>query len=162
MSTKAGFWVTTYRSISDAAKLQAYAAIALPAITAGGGKFLVRGMPAVVYEAGVAERTVVIQFPSVAQAIATHDSTEYKKALDALEGGCVREIVRGGFVCLARPLHPPSPFSPTALPPHAAHLRGHRVACTLAHCRTFFFNKQGSYYPLPLAPLTPARSPAAR
>ena len=136
MSTKAGFWVTTYRSISDAAKLQAYAAIALPAITAGGGKFIVRGMPTIVYEAGVAERTVVIQFPSVAQAIATHDSTEYKKALDALEGGCVREIVRELQHPLAAssPLDPsPHPSPPTAHPPCSAFARAQSRACPLGY-----------------------------
>ena len=87
-----GYWVTTYRSITDAAKLAAYAALGGPAIIAGGGKFIVRGMPTVAYEAGMMERTVVIKFDSVAQAIATHDSPAYKEALAALEGGCVREI----------------------------------------------------------------------
>lgn len=79
-------------AITDASKLAAYAAIGGPAIIAGGGKFIVRGMPTAVYEAGLMERTVVIEFPSVAQAIATHDSEEYGRALAALEGGCVREI----------------------------------------------------------------------
>ena len=41
-------------------KLAAYAQLAGPAITAGGGKFLVRGTPAKTYEAGLNQRTVVV------------------------------------------------------------------------------------------------------
>ena len=92
MATPKGYWVTLYKAITDPAKLSAYAALGGPAIIAGGGRFIVRGMPTKVYEAGLHERTVIIEFPSVAQAIATHDSPAYKAALDALEGGCVREI----------------------------------------------------------------------
>ena len=51
-----------------------------------------RGTPAKVYEAGIAARTVVIQFASVAEAIATHDSPAYAAALAALGDGAEREI----------------------------------------------------------------------
>lgn len=86
------FWISTYRSVSDADKLAAYAKLAGPAIQAGGGRFLARGVPSKVYEAGLMQRTVLIEFDSVAQAIATHDSPAYKAALDALAGGAEREI----------------------------------------------------------------------
>ena len=59
------YWVSCYHSISDDAKLAAYAALGGPAIIAGGGKFLVRGMPAAVFEEGAMQRTVVIEFESV-------------------------------------------------------------------------------------------------
>jgi uncharacterized protein (DUF1330 family) len=72
--------------------LAEYAKIAAPAIAAGGGKFLARGMPAKVYEAGVNQRTVVIEFPSVAAATATHDGAGYQAALKALGNGANREI----------------------------------------------------------------------
>jgi len=86
------YWVGTYRSVSDPEKLSAYAVIAGPAITAGGGRFLVRGMPSQVYESGMQQRTVVIEFDSVEQARATHDSADYQKALAALGDGAVRDI----------------------------------------------------------------------
>jgi uncharacterized protein (DUF1330 family) len=86
------YWISTYQKINDPDKLAAYAALAGPAITACGGKFIVRGMPARTYEAGVNERTVVIEFDSVDAAIAAHDSPDYAAALEALDDGAVREI----------------------------------------------------------------------
>jgi len=55
-------------------------------------------MAAQAYEAGVRERTVLIEFDSVDQAIAVHDSAAYRAALAALGGGAVRDlrIVAGG------------------------------------------------------------------
>lgn len=86
------YWITCYHSITDPAKLAAYAELAGPALSAAGGTFLARGAPAKVYEAGRPERTVLIEFASVAQAIAAHDSPGYRKALAALEGGAVRDV----------------------------------------------------------------------
>jgi uncharacterized protein (DUF1330 family) len=85
-------WVSVYRSVSDQDKLAAYAKLAGPALTAGGGRFLARGIPVQVYEKGIKERTVVIEFESVAAAIAAHDSPAYQEALRALAGGAEREI----------------------------------------------------------------------
>jgi len=65
-----GYWVTLYRSVSNPAALAAYAKLAGPAIEAGGGRFVTRGMPARAFEAGSNQRTVVIEFESVEQAIA--------------------------------------------------------------------------------------------
>ena len=86
------YWVATYRSISDADALAAYAKLAGPAIAAAGGRFLARGLPAQVYEAGLEQRTVLIEFDSVAQAMAAHDSPAYQEALAALAGGAERDI----------------------------------------------------------------------
>lgn len=86
------YWVSVYRSVSDPEKLAAYAKLAGPAISASGGRFLARGEPAVVYESGIKQRTVLIEFDSVAHAIATHDSPAYQAALDALGNGADREI----------------------------------------------------------------------
>ena len=86
------YWISTYRSVSDADKLAAYAKLAGPSIVAGGGRFLARGEPARVYEQGLMQRTVLIEFDSVAQAIATHDSPGYQAALALLDGGAEREI----------------------------------------------------------------------
>lgn len=86
------YWISTYLSVSDTDKLAAYAQLAGPAITAGGGRFLARGLPVQVYEAGLQQRTVLIEFDSAAQATATHDSPAYQAALDALGDGAEREI----------------------------------------------------------------------
>jgi uncharacterized protein (DUF1330 family) len=86
------YWVTTYRSISNPDAMQAYSALAGPAIQAGGGRFLVRGPAAKVFEAGIQQRVVVIEFDSVEQAVATHDSADYQAALKALAGGADRDI----------------------------------------------------------------------
>ena len=73
-------------SIARAAKL------AGPAIQAAGGKFLVRGNPAKVYEAGLNQRVVVIEFDSVQQATAAHDGPAYQGALKVLGDAVDREI----------------------------------------------------------------------
>lgn len=86
------YWISTYRSISDPAALAEYAKLAGPALQAAGGRFLARGMPAHVYEAAVNQRAVLLEFDSVAQAIAAHDSPEYQVALDALGNGAERDI----------------------------------------------------------------------
>src|SRR5471030_907935 len=86
------YWVASYRSISDQGALAEYAKLAGPAILAGGGKFLVRGTPAKTYEAGLDQRTVVIEFESVAAATAAHDSPGYQAALKALGNGADRDI----------------------------------------------------------------------
>ena len=86
------YWITTYRNISNPDALAAYAKLAGPAIEAGGGRIVVRGMPSKVYEAGLNQRTVVIEFDSVARATAAHDSDGYKAALKALGNAAEREI----------------------------------------------------------------------
>jgi uncharacterized protein (DUF1330 family) len=86
------YWIATYREVKDADKLAAYAKLAGPAISAGGGRVLARGEPAKVYEQGLKKRTVLIEFDSVEQAAATHDSPAYQSALAALGDGVEREI----------------------------------------------------------------------
>jgi uncharacterized protein (DUF1330 family) len=86
------YWIAAYRAVNDPDKLAAYAKLAAPAIMAAGGRFLARGEPAKVYELGMKQRTVLIEFASVAQAIAAHDSPGYQAALAALGDGAEREI----------------------------------------------------------------------
>jgi uncharacterized protein (DUF1330 family) len=86
------YWVATYRSVSNPDALAAYAKLAGPAIMAAGGKFLVRGNAEKIYESGVMQRVVVIEFDSVEKAIAAHDSEGYQAALKLLGDGAVRDI----------------------------------------------------------------------
>jgi uncharacterized protein (DUF1330 family) len=88
------YWITTCSSVKNPDALAAYGKLAAPAITAGGGRILVRGMPAKTYEGGQKTRTVVIAFESLAQAIACHDSPAYKEALRALGTGNVERDMR--------------------------------------------------------------------
>jgi uncharacterized protein (DUF1330 family) len=86
------YWITVYRSVRDPQALAGYAKLALPALTGAGGRFLVRGLPAKVYEGGLNERTVVIEFESVARAVAAHDTPAYQEALRVLGNGAERDM----------------------------------------------------------------------
>jgi uncharacterized protein (DUF1330 family) len=87
-----GYWVTLYRSVSNPAALAKYAQLAVPAIQAGGGRFLVRGVAVKAYEGGLRDRCVVIEFDSVEKAIATYESAEYQSAMQALDGAVERDV----------------------------------------------------------------------
>ena len=86
------YWVSAYRSVSDPDALMAYAKLAGPALLAAGGRFLARGMPALVYESGLDQRVVIIEFDSVEQAKAAHDSPAYQEALRVLGQAVDRDL----------------------------------------------------------------------
>jgi len=86
------YWISCYRSISDPEALAAYAKLAGPAITAAGGRFIARGMPARLFEQGLDQRTVLVEFDSVAQAVAAYESPAYREALAALGSAAERDI----------------------------------------------------------------------
>ena len=87
-----GYWITFYRSVSNPAALAEYAKLAGPSIQASGGRFLARGVAARTFEAGLRERSVVIEFDSVAQAIAAYESPAYQAALKVLQGAAERDV----------------------------------------------------------------------
>ena len=86
------YWISAYRSIRDEAAVAAYAKLAAPALLGAGGRFLARGLPTQVYESGIRQRTVLIEFDSVAQALAAHDSPAYQEALRVLGTGADRDL----------------------------------------------------------------------
>ena len=86
------YWVATYNAIHDPDAFAAYAKLAGPALQAAGGKFLARGNAAQIYDNATEGRVVLIEFDSVAQARAAHDSAAYKEALKALGKAVDREI----------------------------------------------------------------------
>lgn len=86
------YWISIYRHISDPDKVAAYGELAGPALRAAGGRFLVRGVPEEVYEAGESTRTVVIEFDSLEAAKAAHDGPAYQDALAVLGDGAVRDL----------------------------------------------------------------------
>jgi len=87
-----GYWVSVYREIKDPDKLAAYAELAGPALMQHGGRPLARGGKVTGFEDGSDNRVVVVEFESYEQALAAHDSDEYKAALALLKGGVVRDF----------------------------------------------------------------------
>jgi uncharacterized protein (DUF1330 family) len=88
------YWISAYRDIIDTEALAAYAKLAGPSLTAAGGKFLARGVPAAVKESGLQQRTVLIEFESVEAALAAYNSPGYKEALVALGSNAVVRDIR--------------------------------------------------------------------
>ncbi len=86
------YWITCYREIKNPDKVAAYAKLAGPALAKYGVRYLCRGNPGAVFEAGQKERTVMSEFPSLEQAIAAHNGPEYQAALKVLGDGAVRDI----------------------------------------------------------------------
>ena len=87
-----GYLVTAYRSVSDPEKVAAYAKLAGPAIEAAGGRFIVRGPAAEAYEAGLLNRTVVVEFDNLEAAKALYTSPAYQEAIAALGNGAERDM----------------------------------------------------------------------
>jgi len=95
---KKGYWLVAYRSISDESALKRYGELAILAIEAAGGKTLVRTAEAIEpRESGLKQRTVVTEFESFEQAVATYNSAAYQAALKALGSAAERDfrIVEG-------------------------------------------------------------------
>jgi uncharacterized protein (DUF1330 family) len=88
------YWVVTYRSVKNEDVWKAYAKLAVPAIQNSGGRFLIRKTPAKTYEAGMNQRVVLVEFDSIEQALACHDTPAYKEALKVLGAGNVERDMR--------------------------------------------------------------------
>src|SRR5260370_42561780 len=86
------YWVVCYGSISDPAARVEYTRLAVPAVLVGGGRYLARGGVAKTYEAGINQGTVLVEFDSLAQAIATYESPSYQAALAFLGNAAERGV----------------------------------------------------------------------
>lgn len=89
--TKA-YWIAFYRAVRKPEALAEYAKLAGPALAAAGGRMLARGAAADVREAGLLQRTVLIEFDSLEQAKAAYDSPAYQAALAVLGDAAERDI----------------------------------------------------------------------
>lgn len=86
------YWITHYHRVMDPARLAEYAALAGPALEAGGGRFIARGIAARTLEGVENQRSVVIQFDSVEQAVAAYNSPHYEAARAVLRGAVERDV----------------------------------------------------------------------
>lgn len=86
------YWINTFHSVSDRERLAAYIELAGPAMRAAGGRFLARGLPSHAFESGRIERTTLIEFDSVEEAVAAYESPGYQAALEALGDGAERDL----------------------------------------------------------------------
>ena len=93
-----GYWVVCYRSISNPDAVTGYGKLAASALAAHGARYLVRDVPAKTYEAGLNQRTVVIEFDSVEAAITAHDSPGYQAAMKVFNNAAERDLrIIGGL-----------------------------------------------------------------
>ena len=87
-----GYWITVYHAVFDPARLAEYSALAGPAIEAAGGRFLARGTAVKTFEGVENQRTVVLEFDSVSQAVAAYQSPQYQAALTVLRDAVERDV----------------------------------------------------------------------
>jgi uncharacterized protein (DUF1330 family) len=87
-----GYWITFYRSVADQEVLSKYAKLAGPIIESRGGRILSRRNAVKVYEAGINQRVVVIEFENVEKAIAAYESSEYQAVVKILDGFVERDL----------------------------------------------------------------------
>ena len=92
-----GYVVTVYKVIKDENVLKTYAVKAREAIEKHKGQFLIRGGKTITTEGDVSPRTVVIEFPSFAEANTFFYSKEYQDAHAILKDTVVRhhQIIEG-------------------------------------------------------------------
>ena len=87
-----GYWVSMHWRPADPDKHAAYREIAIPAIKAAGGKFLVIGGNPQAREFGMEQRTVVVEFSSHEVALNAYESEDYQRALAVLGDGAERDV----------------------------------------------------------------------
>ena len=95
---KKAYWVVAYRSIADEAAVKAYGALAVPALESFGARFLTSSTSQIeAHEAGLPQRTIIVEFDSYETALAARNSEAYRKALQALGSSAERDfrIVEG-------------------------------------------------------------------
>jgi uncharacterized protein (DUF1330 family) len=83
--------ITLYRAEPDPARHAAYVPLASAALAAAGGRFISRGRAVRTYEAGLMERSVVIEWDSVEQFVAFYEGEAYQAALAEL-GDVERDV----------------------------------------------------------------------
>ena len=87
-----GIWIAVYEKIENMETLKKYAVKATVAISKYSGKFLVRGGKNITLEGIQSPRTVIVEFPTFADAEKCYNSDEYQEAHNILKGSVKRNL----------------------------------------------------------------------
>jgi len=87
-----GIWIAAYEKIENMETLKKYVAKATVAISKYSGDFKVRGGKSITLEGNQYPRTVIVEFPSFADAEKCYNSSEYQEALNILKGSVKRNL----------------------------------------------------------------------
>ena len=87
-----GIWIAVYEKIENMETLKKYAVKATTAIVKYSGKFIVRGGKNITLEGNQSPRTVIVEFPSFADAEKCYNSDEYQEAHNILKGSVKRNL----------------------------------------------------------------------
>ena len=87
-----GIWIAVYEKIENMETLKKYAVKATAAIGKYSGKFIVRGGKNITLEGNQSPRTVIVEFPTFADAEKCYNSDEYQKAFSILKGSAKRNL----------------------------------------------------------------------
>ena len=87
-----GIWIAVYEKIENMEKLKKYAVKATVAISKYSGRFVVRGGKNITLEGNQSPRTVIVEFPTFADAEKCYNSDEYQEAHNILKGSVERNL----------------------------------------------------------------------
>ena len=87
-----GIWIAVYEKIENMENLKKYAVKATEAIGKYSGKFLARGGKNITLEGNRSPRTVIVEFPTFADAEKCYNSDEYQEAHNILKGSVKRNL----------------------------------------------------------------------
>ena len=87
-----GIWIAVYEKIENTETLKKYAVKATAAISKYSGKFIVRGGQNITLEGNQSPRTVIVEFPTFADAEKCYNSDEYQEAHNILKGSVKRNL----------------------------------------------------------------------
>ena len=86
------YWIAIYKDIKNSDNIKKYAEKASPAIKKYNGTILARGGKVETIEGKPSPRTVLIQFPSMDDALKCYNSNEYQDAMKIGKGEFNRHI----------------------------------------------------------------------
>jgi len=87
-----GYWIAIYKDLKNPENIKKYAEKASPAIQKYKGKILSRGGRVETIEGLPSPRTVLIEFPSMQDALQCYHSDEYQEAMKIGKGEFNRHI----------------------------------------------------------------------
>jgi|TARA_B110001452_G_scaffold165254_1_gene137942 uncharacterized protein (DUF1330 family) len=87
-----GYWIAVYKDLTNMENIKKYAERATPAIKKHNGKILARGGKIETIEGTPSPRTVLIEFPSMEEALKCYNSDEYQEAMKIGKGEFNRHI----------------------------------------------------------------------